>query len=329
MSRTKTFVKDVMGRFSLEESCEEEDTLTSKRRRCDSDDVEPLESEEHEIEESEEEGDDEMEDETGEELFSLRVGNRDHGFNFRIDEDVFDCSVCFNLLRPPIFQCKNGHIACSSCRPKLHNKCHVCTQFIGRRCLALEKVIESIKCQCQYFKYGCRVTLSFTEKASHEETCSHAPLFCPISGCTFSSSKHVLAAHVKRKHHSIVKKFVYDRPFLFFLKKNEPFMFLLGQNSQLFLLLNTLNTHPGKALFVICIDSSKTKPTFTYDLTVHSGDSSLQLKTSVEKVEKWDGLNPPKPILTVPDNFYTSNDEMHVSVCIREATGIRKAAGIL
>ncbi|KAK8965292.1 hypothetical protein KSP40_PGU014184 [Platanthera guangdongensis] len=116
-----------------------------------------------------------------------------------------------------------------------------------------------------------------------------------------------------------MKKFVYNRPFSFLLKKNEPFMFLLGQNSQLFLLLNTFNTHPGKALFVICIDSSTTKPIFTYDLTVHSKGSSLQLKTSVEKVKKWDGLNPPKPILMVPDNFYTSQDEMHLSVCIRKA----------
>ena len=30
-----------------------------------------------------------------------------------------ECPVCFELSRPPIFQCPEGHIICNECRPKV------------------------------------------------------------------------------------------------------------------------------------------------------------------------------------------------------------------
>ncbi|TVU17658.1 hypothetical protein EJB05_33706, partial [Eragrostis curvula] len=42
------------------------------------------------------------------------------------DTDPFDCDVCCHPLKPPIFECDNGHPLCSSCRDKLApvGKCH-------------------------------------------------------------------------------------------------------------------------------------------------------------------------------------------------------------
>ncbi|CAO2174430.1 unnamed protein product [Urochloa humidicola] len=47
-----------------------------------------------------------------------------------VELEVLDCPVCFEPLRPPIFQCAVGHLICSSCFSKLPNpkKCHHCSR---------------------------------------------------------------------------------------------------------------------------------------------------------------------------------------------------------
>ncbi|KAG0484203.1 hypothetical protein HPP92_008282 [Vanilla planifolia] len=248
----------------------------------------PYTSEDDESEKERDEIEDNGETEDAADSSMCGGSNINGEMTFQIDSEALECSICLDPLCPPIFQCENGHIACSSCCPKLFNKCHVCSSFIGRqRCLALEKVIESIKSQCQYANYGCRATLSFLEKASHEETCCHAALFCPISNCTFSGTKQLLAIHVKTKHCCIVKNFNYDQPFMLTMEKQEPFLLLLGDDDHLFLLLNSHETCSMTALSVICISSNTSKCQFSYELRLHSRGSSLQLRTSAEQIRRF------------------------------------------
>ncbi|CAA7057590.1 unnamed protein product [Microthlaspi erraticum] len=52
-----------------------------------------------------------------------------------LDFDVINCPVCCEPLAVPIFQCENGHLDCSSCCPKLSNKCPACALPVGHiRC---------------------------------------------------------------------------------------------------------------------------------------------------------------------------------------------------
>jgi len=101
-----------MGRFSLEESPEEEGVLKKRKynrgKMVASESDEELEEEEEvSCEEREEEGNDEGGDE---EIGAAEAGRglggvRSEGeLTFRIDTDVLDCSICFEPLRPPIFQ---------------------------------------------------------------------------------------------------------------------------------------------------------------------------------------------------------------------------------
>ncbi|RYR64351.1 E3 ubiquitin-protein ligase SINA-like 10 isoform X1 [Arachis hypogaea] len=79
-----------------------------------------------------------------------------------IDPDVLDCCICYEPLTSPVFQCENGHIACSNCCARLGNKCPMCSMPIGyNRCRAIEKVLESIKISCLNAKYGCKHMFSF------------------------------------------------------------------------------------------------------------------------------------------------------------------------
>ncbi|KAL0923798.1 hypothetical protein M5K25_004571 [Dendrobium thyrsiflorum] len=331
-ARLRINLDEAMARFSLyggtsgskrkKRSNEEEDDL--KKRTCGVE-AETSEWSENEEEESNEIGD-EVEDfeeieATGEDEVS-GGGNKDREFKFRIDPDVLDCTICFEPLRPPIFECRNGHIACSYCCPKLLNKCHFCCEPIGRRrCVALEKVLESITSPCQYANYGCRAILSFAEKASHEEACSHAALFCPISNCTFSGSKSLLCSHAKHMHGNISKKFFYDQPFLVVLEKQQPLMVLLGEDSHIFLLLNNHEMFPGNGnvLSIICMASNNPEYEFSCELRVKTRGSSLRLRTSAEKVKKWNGVHPCKAFLVVPDGFDTTTARLPINVCINKS----------
>ncbi|PKA49254.1 E3 ubiquitin-protein ligase SINA-like 10 [Apostasia shenzhenica] len=335
-----------MARFSLDEgtsgskrrNTRAEEEEASKKRRVPSGcgtstaeaeaEVEVEEEEESEDEEEaseEEDGDGEKCDDDADEATDMGDSSgikRDRELSFRIDPDVLECSICCEPLRPPIFQCRNGHTACSTCCPKLSKKCHVCSRDIGhRRCLALEKVIESIVTKCQYACYGCRATLSFLEKSSHEEMCSHAALFCPIRHCTFSGSKQLLSTHIKNNHSNIVKNFSYDRPFMLTLKWQEPFLVLLGEDDHVFLLLKNDDISCGKALSMIGIIPNGVKFEFSYALWVHGSGSSLHLRASAEKMRKWSGIHPSKNFLVVPKNFYYING-IHVDVCIQKSSEI-------
>ncbi|CAO2174432.1 unnamed protein product [Urochloa humidicola] len=37
----------------------------------------------------------------------------------RIESEPFCCDYCTKILKPPIFQCPEGHFFCSSCRDEL------------------------------------------------------------------------------------------------------------------------------------------------------------------------------------------------------------------
>ncbi|CAD5333336.1 unnamed protein product [Arabidopsis thaliana] len=92
-----------------------------------------------------------------------------------MDLEILDCPICYEAFTIPIFQCDNGHLACSSCCPKLNNKCPACTSPVGHnRCRAMESVLESILIPCpnamQCFRepYGVYVTVSCIAPSSPE-----------------------------------------------------------------------------------------------------------------------------------------------------------------
>ncbi|XP_037417315.1 E3 ubiquitin-protein ligase SINA-like 11 [Triticum dicoccoides] len=120
-----------------------------------------------------------------------------------IELDALDCSVCYDHLRPPVFQCVMGHIICSSCYGNLLNKdkCHVCSITGGyNRCIAVEQILESVRAPCSNNKYGCTVKMHYHELKDHEKSCPRAPCFCPEAGCGFAGSTGVLLRHFTDDH---------------------------------------------------------------------------------------------------------------------------------
>ncbi|RID55649.1 hypothetical protein BRARA_G02898 [Brassica rapa] len=101
--------------------------------------------------------------------------------------DLLDCPVCCHALTRPVFQCDNGHIACSSCCTNLRSKCPSCTLPIGvYRNRMMERVVEAVIVPCPNAKHGCTEMFSYGKELVHEKECSFALCYCPRRGCNYA-----------------------------------------------------------------------------------------------------------------------------------------------
>ncbi|CAH2079675.1 unnamed protein product [Thlaspi arvense] len=113
-----------------------------------------------------------------------------------LDPDVLDCPICFEAFKIPIFQCDNGHLACSSCCPKLSGKCPACSFPIGNnRCRAMESVLESVLVPCPNAKFGCNKNVSYGKVSTHEQEFAFSQCSCPAQDCNFTGLYNHLYDH--------------------------------------------------------------------------------------------------------------------------------------
>lgn len=96
---------------------------------------------------------------------------------------LFECPVCFDYVLPPIIQCQNGHLVCSSCRQKL-TSCPTCRVPIATniRNLPMEKLATTMMFPCKYSSSGCLASFLYTDKLDHEDSCEYKPYSCPCPG---------------------------------------------------------------------------------------------------------------------------------------------------
>ncbi|XP_072985374.1 putative E3 ubiquitin-protein ligase SINA-like 9 [Typha latifolia] len=278
-----------------------------------------LEDEEEEYDDGGEEEECEGEEEEEyEEVNASPLKENGDGISARIDPDVLDCSICFEPLRPPLYQCEYGHIACSSCWSKLHNRCHLCScEVKSSRNIALEKIVESIKVSCSYAKWGCLKTISYAERHAHEEACIYSSSTCPCPNCTYKGFTGWWLNHFIREHNMSYKRFSYSQYFEVNLRATEPFLALIGHDDHLFLLLNKCVVPMGNALSIVCLRPGDLGWKFSYEVksTSHDG-STVRLKASVTNTREWKGIHPTDAFLLVPNDFHSSG-HMTLNIIIR------------
>uniref|UniRef100_A0A7N2MI31 RING-type E3 ubiquitin transferase n=1 Tax=Quercus lobata TaxID=97700 RepID=A0A7N2MI31_QUELO len=100
-------------------------------------------------------------------------------------------------------KCHNGHTLCSTCKTRVQNRCPTCRQELGDiRCLALEKVAESLELPCKYYSLGCPEIFPYYSKLKHEATCNFRPYNCPYAGseCSVVGDIPFLVAHLRDDH---------------------------------------------------------------------------------------------------------------------------------
>ncbi|WJX63877.1 RING-type E3 ubiquitin transferase [Trifolium repens] len=227
---------------------------------------------------------------------------------------AFDCCACFQPLTIPVFQCDNGHIVCSTCCPNLGNKCDKCSKRVSlKRCIAFDNLLQYVKMSCSNEKYGCKETISYSEKRKHEEECIYVPCYCPLSGCDFVASSEVLSDHFSHKHGHSRICFSYGSSFVVSLKANDEVIVLQEKtNGKLFVLSNS-KVHLGNAVNISCIGPNSSKPRFRYDILARSQIGCLKLQYITKNIQRSTLATPSSEFLLIP---YGDFEPLKLEVCI-------------
>lgn len=85
----------------------------------------------------------------------------------------------------------------------MHNCCPTCFCDLGNiRCLALEKVAESLELPCRNQSLGCHDVFPYYTMLKHEQNCRFRPYKCPYAGseCSVMGDIPTLLVHLKIDH---------------------------------------------------------------------------------------------------------------------------------
>ncbi|XP_062183368.1 uncharacterized protein LOC133887429 [Phragmites australis] len=239
---------------------------------------------------------------------------------FSMDPDVLECPICFVPFAAEVYTCRNGHGACANCCIRINRKCWCCSEPIGDfRNRQLENVLAAMITPCNYKKFGCGVSVKYTDKRSHEETCPYAPYECPFDGCSYSGL--LLCHHVRREHPPDA---VYDLSYVLgttvTLHKDVPFLVLLQPSLGLvFLLLNGGDVLAGRSLSLLCLGPrSHGDVDLEYRMEVNGaepGALSLSASGTVPCARRLGSLQA-KGFLFVPDAYWGPSGCVSVKVSV-------------
>lgn len=136
---------------------------------------------------------------------------------------LLECPVCLYTMKPPIFQCQNGHSICSECKPGLL-KCPTCRgALIDTRNLLAEELAYKVIYPCKNTVRGCCEKVSLEDMKKHEIACPHRMYECLVAkdnGCTWTGCRSDILRHMEEKH----GKYIYRSDLCSF--KYEEFNFL-------------------------------------------------------------------------------------------------------
>ncbi|KAJ3709291.1 hypothetical protein LUZ61_012996 [Rhynchospora tenuis] len=257
------------------------------------------------------------------------IGGAAEELGVTIDADLLDCSICFHPLRPPLFQCMNGHVACSSCWSKLHDKCHVCTLPVLSRNTALEKLLESVRLPCIYAHLGCPHSISYSHRELHTDTCHFGPSSCPIPGCSHKAFPGAWLPHFIQDHNYPNTTFLYGQSHTIIFDQGHPYFLFSGPDNDLFLLVKQPVLNMGNALSLYSIDMPhQDQNVSSYKLMVRTDSAtnatSLQLKSQVSSIKEWKEGECHGYFLLVPLSFSMSGQmEVHVVINKCDVTSLK------
>ncbi|KAL6637512.1 hypothetical protein ACP70R_025084 [Stipagrostis hirtigluma subsp. patula] len=202
---------------------------------------------------------------------------------------ALECPVCYEPLKPPIYQCSVGHFLCPPCRDRL-SKCPMCSRTAFERSFGMERVVESIAVPCSFTKNGCDKKIAYFNKKKHETECRHGPCFCPESGCGFTGAAAALLDHVTTHHKWPSTAFKYYEQFDL---KVQPGPHVLHADDGLVLLMNMALVEPwGHAVSLVCIQPDATESRYGCSVifSCFSGQHQISTLDCVRSSSLSDGL---------------------------------------
>ncbi|XBI23616.1 hypothetical protein VPH35_048815 [Triticum aestivum] len=212
-----------------------------------------------------------------------------------LDHKLLECSACCSPLAPPLFQCTNGHIACSECRTNAEYSCSLCAEPANTRCDIMERVLGGMTAPCSFREFCCSATIPFTKKLTHEESCLHAPCHCPIPYCRlYANSGRSLCEHIETKHCLVPYGDATAGSLSpVTLSDNEPVRLVFLDARAMFLLVVERCVPSGRAVSVVQLVSEPVKEEeekdFKYKIQVHTRAGVLSLPGETQSVGRQPG----------------------------------------
>ncbi|XP_027338262.1 E3 ubiquitin-protein ligase SINA-like 10 [Abrus precatorius] len=234
------------------------------------------------------------------------------------DPNVFNCCVCSQILTVPVYECANGHAACSTCAADHLKQCRLCLLPIGyKRCITIERVLESIHIPCLNVKYGCKETLSLTESNNHDQKCIYVPCLCPYSDCHFTAPSKDLFLHFINKHRDSIITFSYDDYFSVSLRRNDETVVLREEYDNKLFVLNNYVESLGSVVSISCFGNSF-QPGYDYSVGATYKGRSLILHSITNNIQSNTVNAPSSGFFVVPFNYFDSSGSLKLEIRIRD-----------
>lgn len=212
--------------------------------------------------------------------------------------------------------CKNGHVACSQCSSKPNKKCSECCRAL-ECCPLMESILKSITGSCQFVRFGCKETISYAQKHTHEESCPYGLCSCSMPECDFQSPVQALSAHFRSQHPKYLVESDTDKlRFNVHLNQKQRFCALLSEDECFFLLLNR-RAPSRNSLSVVCIGPAGSMGEHVeYSLAVVSGKTTLYVEAPLINTREWKGIYPEVDFLFVPAQLCNPSCKIGIVVFI-------------
>ncbi|KAE8817174.1 E3 ubiquitin-protein ligase SINA-like 10 [Hordeum vulgare] len=169
----------------------------------------------------------------------------------RMNMSLLSCRVCYHPVKPPVFQCNVGHLACGRCLAELPGEqCHICEHGGGfSPCPVMDDVVLSSKMKC--FHDGCQSYVPYHELDDHQRVCPHAPCFCMEPRCGFGGPPPALLGHLTAVHSVPVQKVHYGN--IHRLRLSEPRCLLHAEEDDGVFLLAVCALGMATVVSAVCI----------------------------------------------------------------------------
>ncbi|KAJ4869696.1 E3 ubiquitin-protein ligase SINA-like 2 [Raphanus sativus] len=237
-----------------------------------------------------------------------------------MDLDLLDCPVCCHPLTNPIFQCDNGHIACSDCCTNLRNKCPSCTLPIGiHRCRIMERVVEATMVPCPNAKHGCTDKFPYGKELDHEKECSFALCYCPASDCNYAGLCKDLYHHYHANHRGSPETFKSGVDVDRWMHISDKILVLQEGRGGPLVAVQCFEEERGVNVTVNCIaPCAPGVSEFSYQLSCsHRGKTMSFRFDEMNRIQKVSFQTPEEDFMYVPRYFLAGRERLKMNICIR------------
>lgn len=227
--------------------------------------------------------------------------------NTDFDSDMPLLELCVSLN--VVFQCDNGHLACSSCCSKLRDICPTCGSPIGHiRCRGMETVIESVFLPCINAKLGCAKRIPFLKQSTHKKECCFSFCSCPVQDCNYTGTYTDLYDHYAISTHqdSMGRGFECGTPFYVLMNISEKIFIKREFYMKLLFAVQCFREPYGVYVTVSCIaPSSPEVGHFSYEISyiVADGHTMTYESPDVKKILQVNLETPPGNSMLIPHSL--------------------------